>query len=114
MANPQTAYSLSSKKLKFPYFFNKNPTFLNLHETFHPFPASKIQVKYLIQSEQSQNTMILNFLKQIRIRGIIYAVIAITGIIYEIFISKEVRPFLLVMYSLVIVIGIFYFLRAPE
>jgi predicted membrane channel-forming protein YqfA (hemolysin III family) len=58
--------------------------------------------------------MFLNFLKQVRLRGLIYAVIAVAGIIYEIFFSKETRPFLVVMYSLVIVIGIFYFLRAPE
>jgi len=58
--------------------------------------------------------MNLNFLKQVRIRGLIYAVIAIAGISYEIFFSKEVRPFLIVMYSLVILIGIFYYLRAPE
>jgi len=58
--------------------------------------------------------MNLNFLKQVRIRGIIYAVIAVVGISYEIFFSKEIRPFLLVMYSLVILIGIFYYFRAPE
>ena len=58
--------------------------------------------------------MNLNILKQAGIRGLIYAVIATAGILYEIFFSKEIRPFLIVMYSLVILIGIFYFRRSPE
>ncbi len=58
--------------------------------------------------------MNLNILKQARFRGLVYAIIAVAGISYEIFFSKEIRPFLLVMYSLVIIIGIFYFLRTPE
>ncbi len=58
--------------------------------------------------------MNLNFLKQVRIRGLIYSVIAMGGIVYEIFFSNKIRPFLIVMYSLVILIGIFYYLRAPE
>jgi len=58
--------------------------------------------------------MNLNILKQARIRGLIYSVIAVAGIVYEIFFSKEIRPFLIGMYSLVILIGIFYFFRAPE
>ena len=58
--------------------------------------------------------MNFNILKQARIRGLIYAVIAIAGILYEMFFSKELRPFLIVMYSLVILIGIFYFRRLPE
>jgi predicted membrane channel-forming protein YqfA (hemolysin III family) len=41
-------------------------------------------------------------------RGIVYAGIALVGISYEFLFSSEVRPFLIIMYSLVIVIGVLY------
>jgi len=58
--------------------------------------------------------MNFNILKQARIRGLIYAGIATLGICYELFFSAEVRPFLIVMYILVILIGIVYFRFAPK
>ena len=58
--------------------------------------------------------MNFNILKQASIRGLIYAIIAVIGILYEVFFSKEIRPFLIAMYSIVILIGIFYFQRSSE
>ena len=41
-------------------------------------------------------------------KGIIYAVIALLGIGYELIFTSEVRPFLIIMYSIVIGIGGLY------
>jgi len=48
------------------------------------------------------------------IRGIVYAGIALLGIGYEIFFSSEARPFLIIMYSLVVGVGGIYILYIKE
>jgi predicted membrane channel-forming protein YqfA (hemolysin III family) len=52
--------------------------------------------------------------KQSKVRGLVYAFIALAGILYEFFFAKEKRPFLIAAYSLVIFVGIFYYLRSSE
>ena len=47
-------------------------------------------------------------------RGLIYAGIALLGMGYELFFSDEVRSFLIIMYSIVIVIGGIYVLFIEE
>ncbi len=42
------------------------------------------------------------------IRGMIYAGIAVFGIGYELIFSKEIRPFLIIGYSIVFIVGIIY------
>ena len=58
--------------------------------------------------------MKINILKQTKIRGLIYAIIASAGISYEIFFPEEIRPFLIAAYLLVVFIGIIYYRRSPE
>ncbi|MBN2092195.1 hypothetical protein JW964_21425 [candidate division KSB1 bacterium] len=45
---------------------------------------------------------------KILIRGIIYAFIAIVGLILEMFVLKEFRPVILFGYSLVFLIALYY------
>ena len=47
-------------------------------------------------------------------RGLIYAGIAILGIGFELIFSDEVRSFLIIMYSIVIVVGGIYVLFIEE
>ncbi len=42
------------------------------------------------------------------LRGLVYATIALLGIGYELLFSYEIRPFLIIMYSLVVGIGCLY------
>ncbi|UCE05122.1 MAG: hypothetical protein JSW07_16085 [bacterium] len=42
------------------------------------------------------------------IRGMVYTGIALLGIGYELIFSRDVRPFLIIMYSVVVVIGVMY------
>ena len=42
------------------------------------------------------------------VRGVVFSTIAALGIIYEILFSAETRPFLIIMYSIVIAIGGLY------
>ena len=58
--------------------------------------------------------MNLNFLKRPQNRGLVYAVIAASGILYEIFLSKERRFILIAAYSIVILVGLFYYLKSIE
>ena len=58
--------------------------------------------------------MNLNMLKKTGTRGLIYAMIALAGLIFELFFSKEMRSFLIVMYPIVMFIGLFYFFRGQK
>lgn len=48
------------------------------------------------------------------VRGIIYSLIALAGISYELFLSVETRPFLIVMYGIGLGIGLLCLLFINE
>ncbi|MFZ5519484.1 MAG: hypothetical protein ACOY90_22830 [Candidatus Zhuqueibacterota bacterium] len=48
------------------------------------------------------------------IRGIIYSLISLAGLSYELFFSVQVRAFLIVMYSFTLAIGLLYLLFLKE
>jgi len=47
-------------------------------------------------------------------RGIIYSVISLGGLSYELFFSVQVRLFLIAMYCFTLIVGLFYLLFFEE